>query len=144
MRLVVRELEPGFLVSGQPEVAQLAALADGGVVRLLCLRPDDEEGDYPDAATLAAAAARLGLAFTGAPVRGLDVTDAALAAVDAALDAGGPTLAWCRSGRRVALAWVLARRRRGDAVPALIDAARAAGHDLAGLVDAPPVGAGPD
>lgn len=70
-------LDGTFLVAGQLSADDVAALKDSGLKVLLCLRPDDEEGEYATSETLRAAAEAAGLSFVHAPIRGLDINPAA-------------------------------------------------------------------
>jgi uncharacterized protein (TIGR01244 family) len=45
--------------------------------------------------------------------------------------AGGPLLAFCRSGTRSTMLWAIARSRLGDDPDVLAEKAAAAGYDLA-------------
>jgi sulfide:quinone oxidoreductase len=128
-------LSEGFLVAGQLTREDLESLAADGVRHVLSLRPDDEDGDYATSAELADAAEALGLRFVAAPVRGLEVTPEALAAVEDALATEETAVAYCRSGRRVALAWGLVQAGRGASLRTILENASAAGHDLSELGD---------
>ena len=131
--MTAMEIDDGLAVCGQIGLEDLDALAADGVERVLCLRPDDEEGDYPSSAALAARAKVLGMRFVHVPVRGLEVTTDAIAAVTEALAAPGAVVAYCRSGRRVALAWALSRITQGEAVATVLERGAAAGFDLSEL-----------
>ncbi|HSG91010.1 MAG TPA: TIGR01244 family sulfur transferase [Pseudomonadales bacterium] len=129
------EIDDGLAVCGQLGLEDLDALAADGVRRVLCLRPDDEAGDYPSSDALAARAEALGMHFVNVPVSGLDVTPEAIAAVSEAVAAPGAAVAYCRSGRRVALAWALSRVAQGEDVDRVLGRAAAAGFDLSALAD---------
>ena len=74
-------LDSTFLVAGQLTAEDLPALPAQGIKVLLCLRPDDEEGEYAASDALRAEAEALGLEFVAAPIRGLDINAAALSAL---------------------------------------------------------------
>jgi uncharacterized protein (TIGR01244 family) len=74
-------LDSTFLVAGQLTAEDLQALPAQGLKVLLCLRPDDEEGEYASTEVLRAEAEALGLEFVFAPIRGLDINAAALSAL---------------------------------------------------------------
>ena len=134
-------LDSTFLVAGQLTAADLPALPAQGIKVLLCLRPDDEEGEYAASNALRAEAEALGLEFVAAPIRGLDINAAALSAL-ADLEGRfgeGDTpevLAYCRSGRRVAVAWAHLKRGQGLSVDAILAQAQGAGHDLTPVAEA--------
>ena len=46
-------------------------------------------------------------------------------------DAGGPVLAYCRSGTRSTLLWALARAKAGENPSVIASSAAAAGYDVA-------------
>ena len=133
-------LDGTFLVAGQLSADDVAALKDTGLKVLLCLRPDDEEGEYATSETLRAAAEAAGLSFVHAPIRGLEINSAALEALAALEAAHGAAphpevLAYCRSGRRVAVAWAHLKRGQGLAVDAIVAKAQQAGHDLTPMAE---------
>lgn len=126
-------LEEGLSASAQLDAGDVARLAEEGVTRLICMRPDDEEGEFLPADEIGRLAALHGMRFEHVPVRGLDVTEAARQSLADALASGEQTVAYCRSGRRVAVAWALARVHAGMAPEDAIAAGRAAGIDLGEL-----------
>lgn len=131
--MALRLLAPDVHVAGQIDPSDLQAAIALGVRHVISNRPDGEEPGQPDAATVAAAAAALGLGFTHAPARGLP-DDATVIAVDAVLATGEPVLLFCRSGMRSAAAWALASVRSGRlTVEEAVEAGAGAGFDLRGL-----------
>ena len=64
----IKEIEPGFTVSGQIVVSDLEKLAEKGVRVILNNRPDGEEQDQPPAQSLAPHAQALGMVWVDAPV----------------------------------------------------------------------------
>ena len=52
----------------------------------------------------------------------------------AVLKAGGPVLAFCRSGTRSANVWALAAASTGEDPDALVSAAAGGGYDLSGML----------
>ncbi|MFZ8931322.1 MAG: TIGR01244 family sulfur transferase, partial [Pseudomonadales bacterium] len=134
-------LDSTFLVAGQLTAADLPALPAQGIKVLLCLRPDDEEGEYAASNALRAEAEALGLEFVAAPIRGLDINAAALSALadlEGRFGEGDSpeVLAYCRSGRRVAVAWAHLKRGQGLSVDAILAQAQGAGHDLTPVAEA--------
>ena len=53
---------------------------------------------------------------------------------EAIAQAGGPTLAFCRSGTRSITAWAVGRAMAGDDRQGLADLAAAAGYDLSAVL----------
>lgn len=90
---------PGITTSGQPKEAELAELAERGIVAVIDLRgPNEDRGfDEPEAVQ------RLGMKYMALPVTGLDsVTYDNAAALSSLLEeANGPVLIHCASSNRV-------------------------------------------
>ncbi len=104
----VQKLTDSVSVSPQIAVDDLDVLAKTGFVMVINNRPDGEEPGQPDHRTLAKAAQDAGLSYHYLPMTmaGLDkkmITDFA----DLVQSAGGPVLAYCRSGGRSAFLWAL-------------------------------------
>lgn len=126
-----RALDDRVSVWGQITPADIAAAKAAGFVALVNNRPDGEEPGQPDGATLQRAAQAAGLDYTAIPVDHSGFRDDQVTAMAQALDAaGGPLLAFCRSGTRSTFLWALARARLGDEGAALIAKAAQAGYDL--------------
>ncbi len=122
------------LISVAPQIApeDCAAARTQGFVSIVNNRPDGEEVGQPEGDAVRAAAEGAGLAYTAIPVTGagfsLPQVDAMAAAIDAA---GGPVLAYCRSGTRSIVTWSIGQamsgaRPRGE----LVDLGRGAGYEL--------------
>ena len=126
-----RWLDDALAVTEQLSADDFPRLAELGVQELLCLRPDDEEGDYLTAAEARTLAEAHGMRFVHVPVIGTDVTREALDAIEAALaGAEEKSLAYCRSGRRVAVAWAMVQVHGGRPTPEVLASAAAHGFDL--------------
>lgn len=117
---------------GQISVAQVAEFAAQGFGSILCNRPDAEPGAVPSADIEQAARAH-GMAFAYQPVEfstlGRDDGVAFAKLVDALPK---PILAYCRTGRRCAALWVLARAPLMG-VEAALTASRECGCELEDL-----------
>ena len=111
---MIRQLDDRTWVSGQIAPHQVAELAAQGVTVLINNRPDGEEAGQPLAVEIEDAAAEAGISYHFLPIiRGIGPAD-----VDemqkALREAGdGKLLAFCRSGKRSALACALAHREDG-------------------------------
>lgn len=126
-------LTPDIWVSGQVSPQALAGLAARlGLKRVVNHRPDHEEPGQPTSAEMAAAARAAGLSYDAAPISGFPSPEAVQATAQALLH-GEPTLMFCRSGMRSAVAWAMAARREGAEPDALRAAAADAGYDLSRL-----------
>ncbi|MEO1681572.1 MAG: TIGR01244 family sulfur transferase [Pseudomonadota bacterium] len=126
----IRALSPLYAVSPQIEPQDMTAIAEAGFVAVIDNRPDGEIPPGLRAATMRAAAAEAGLGFVELPVThdtlGPDLAAQQRAAMD---EAGGPVLAYCASGTRCTIVWMLGH---AESTPPdeLLAAARAAGYDL--------------
>lgn len=126
-----RKIDDSILVSPQIAPADLTDAAAAGVTLVINNRPDDEEAGQPSGDAIAAAAQAAGLAYTAIPVTHSGFSHAQVDAMVSALgQAGGPVLAYCRSGTRSTYLWALARAKNGDSPHLLVEKAAAAGYDL--------------
>jgi uncharacterized protein (TIGR01244 family) len=120
--------------SPQISLEDIAIASREGFKAIICNRPDGEDSGQMSAATIAAACAAEGLAFTHIPVAGgMSQTqiDQMASAVEAA---NGSVLAYCRSGTRSTNIWALAMASNGENPESLVEAAAGAGYDLSGLL----------
>ena len=128
-----RKLTDAMSVSPQLNEADFAAAAAQGFKAVICNRPDGEGPDQLPSAQAEDAAKAAGLTFASVPISGAPTQDA-VEAMRAALDAaGGPVLAYCKSGTRSAVLWTLAEAMNGGDPDALLAAAAAGGYDLGHL-----------
>lgn len=134
-----RKLDDRVSVAPQIAVEDVAEAAAAGFVAIINNRPDGEAPDAPQGAEIEAACRVVGLGYTAIPVGHGGFAQPQLDAMAEALDkAGGPVLAYCRSGTRSTLLWSLARAKLGDDPATLHAKANAAGYDLtpvAALID---------
>jgi len=129
MRL--RRLDDDVSVAGQIGPHQVSELRALGVTMLINNRPDGEEPGQPAAAAIAASAKAAGIEYRFIPIAGPISAEQIETMALALAVAGGPALAFCRSGTRSTFLWALARLQLGDDWEALIAKAAAAGYDLA-------------
>lgn len=127
-----RRLSPSVRASPQLSPEALTNLAASGVQRIISNRPDGEDPGQPTAAEMEDAARKAGMDFHWIPVSGMP-NPAQVAAVGALLADGRPTVMFCRSGTRSAIAWAMAERMRGANADDLRAAAAGAGYDLGRL-----------
>ncbi len=123
-------LTPDFAVTGQLGAEDFAEAARLGFKAIVNNRPDGEEdGQLPDHAA-AGQALRAGLSYHYIPAGKLDLfSDRVVDAADAAFAAGGPVLAYCKSGIRCAIIWAAASARDLP-VDAVLGVLSAAGFDF--------------
>lgn len=129
----LRHLAPGLSVAAQLVPSDVAAAAARGYTTLICNRPDGEQPGQPTHEAMAQAAAAAGLRFVYQPVVSGRITTEQVRTFGGALaQAGGPVLAYCRSGTRCATLWALSQAGERPWAEVLA-AAAAAGFDLRGL-----------
>jgi uncharacterized protein (TIGR01244 family) len=122
-----RQVTPSFWASPQISVPDVAEAAKLGCVLIVNNRPEGEADDQTPGAAIAGAASAAGMDYRAIPVAPGGFDEGQVRAMAQALaEAGGPVLAYCRSGTRSTLLWSLAQALEGrdpDAIAA--DAARA-------------------
>ncbi|MEE4301816.1 MAG: TIGR01244 family sulfur transferase [Pseudomonadales bacterium] len=129
-----RWIDDALAIAEQLSADDFPRLAELGVRELLCLRPDDEEGDYLTSAEARRLAEAHGMRFVHVPVKGTDVTAEALDAIEGAIaGADEKSLAYCRSGRRVAVAWAMVQVHGGRPTSDVLASAAGHGFDLTEL-----------
>ncbi|MGV2497612.1 TIGR01244 family sulfur transferase [Pelagerythrobacter aerophilus] len=130
-----KRLSDSLSVTPQIDPANMQALADAGFRSVISNRPDGEEPEQPDWATIERAARDAGMEARHIPVTPSAITDEDAARFGAALEElPGPVVGFCRTGMRSASLWALAN---ADKRPAdeLIATAADAGYDIAPLRD---------
>ena len=134
MTLSLRRVTDAVSVAPQIDPADIAAIKAAGFVAIISNRPDDEEPGQPRGEAIRAAAQDHGLAYSFIPVTHAGFSHPQLDAMAAALaDAGGPVLAYCRSGTRSCNLWALAAAKAGGDPAQLAAAAAGAGYDLGAI-----------
>lgn len=131
----IRQVTPDFAVAPQLSPADMAQAAERGFVRVINNRPDGEAGDQPSSAEMEAAARAAGMDFVHIPVVGGPTPDQVRLQAEAIAEAGGPVLAFCRSGTRSIVTWSLGQAATG-ARPRdeLVQLGANAGYDLAAVL----------
>ena len=129
----IRKVTPEFSVAPQIGPEDVETAKAQGFVKLINNRPDGEVPGQPTSAEIAEAARAAGLGYVHIPFVGRPTREQAEAVAREAAAAGGPVLAFCRSGTRSITAWsvgqVLAGARSRVQVVAL---GANAGYDLSG------------
>jgi len=117
--------------SPQIDVATVATAAAQGVRLIINNRPEAESDDQTPGHAIEAAATAAGLGYVAIPVTHAGFSEPQVAAMAEALaSAGGPVLAYCRSGTRSTLLWALAEASRGTEPAELARHAAKAGYDV--------------
>ena len=130
-----RKVTDDFSVAAQIDLADLSRAAAAGFTLVINNRPDGEAPDQPSSAEVEAAARAAGLEYVHIPVTGrptleqVDEESAVLA------DAGGPVLAFCRSGTRSIITWSLGQAGSGErSREELAKLGADAGYDLSAVL----------
>lgn len=130
----IRKIDDRISVAPQITPSDVGEIARLGFVAIVNNRPDDEEPGQPEGAAIRAAAEAAGLGYTAIPITHAGFSHPQVAAMVTALDAaGGPVLAYCRSGTRSCNLWALASATAGGDPAELVAKGAGAGYDLAGL-----------
>jgi|SRR4249919_1983812 uncharacterized protein (TIGR01244 family) len=127
---MIRQLDDKVMICGQVAPHEVAGLAEQGITVLVNNRPDGEEAGQPLAGEIEDAAAAAGIAYHFVPIiRGIGPAD--VEEMQKALRAaeGGKLLAFCRSGKRSALALALAKRDEGASPDEVVQQLNQAGID---------------
>lgn len=129
-----RRVTEVFAVSPQVNLDDVSRAAAEGFVLLINNRPDGEAPDQPTSAQVEAAAKAFGMAYRYIPVSGQPIPAQVDQMREALTDAGGPVLAFCRSGNRSIVTWAVGEVMAGaDRADLAMKAARA-GYDLRPLL----------
>ncbi len=127
----IRPVTADFAVAPQLTPADMAEAAARGFRLVINNRPDGEAPGQPTGAAMEQAARAAGLDYLALPVRGGPTRAQAEAMQTAVQAAGGPTLAFCRSGTRSVTAWALGQAVAGVRPrDELLRLASDAGYDL--------------
>jgi len=126
----IRPLTERYAVSPQIAPEDMPALRAAGYAAVICNRPDEEVPPELGSAAMREAAEAAGLAFATIPVmHGALGPDTVAAQRRAIAEADGPVLAYCASGTRSTIVWMLGAAP--ETVPdALLQAAQAQGYAL--------------
>jgi uncharacterized protein (TIGR01244 family) len=128
----IRPITPTYAVSPQIEPEDVPDIVAAGFRRVVCNRPDAEVPIELSSEALRIAVEAAGLEFVDNPVTHPTMTAERVAAQREAIDAEGPTLAYCQSGTRSSVLWSLAQAGRMPTDEILAATGRA-GYDLSPL-----------
>ena len=90
----------GVYISEQLTVDDIGHAKAGGIMTIVCNRPDGEGGSQTSSATLAAVAGEHGIEFVYMPMTSPSDAADLVCQVAPILQAQGDVLLYCRSGRR--------------------------------------------
>jgi uncharacterized protein (TIGR01244 family) len=126
-----RKLSDAIWASPQIDVSDIAAAQALGIAMIVNNRPEGESPDQTPGDAIAAAARAVDIGYAAIPVTHAGFSLPQVEAMaDALANAGGPVLAYCRSGTRSTLLWALAQARSGADPEAIATAAQEAGYDV--------------
>lgn len=126
-----RKIDDSISVAPQISVEQVRAAADQGFTMIINNRPDQEEPGQVPGEDIREAARAAGLAYVAIPItHGGFSANQVDAMRDALANAGGPVLAFCRSGTRSTFVWALAKGADGADADELVRKAANAGYDI--------------
>ena len=128
----IRPVTPDFAVAPQLQPGEMAEAKAKGFVFIINNRPDGEAPGQPTAAEMKAAAEAQGLGYVHIPVVGRPTEAQVKAVAEAAAGAGGPVLAFCRSGTRSIVSWSLGQAARPR--EEIVRLGEAAGYDLSSVI----------
>ncbi len=130
-----RRVTDSLSVSPQITVEDVARAKAEGFALIVNNRPDGEDPSQPTGAEIEAAAKAAGLAYVHVPVRGGPTQEQVDAVREAVEAAGGPVLAFCRSGTRSIVTWSIGQALSGAADrETLVRQGYEAGYDLSGVL----------
>lgn len=134
-----RHLTDDFWASPQIALEDVGEAKAQGIALIINNRPEGEAADQVPGEVIEAAARAAGIDYRAIPVTHAGFSEEQVRAMAAAIGgAGGPVLAYCRSGTRSTLLWALAQAATGEAPDTIAAKAASAGYDVApvrGLVD---------
>jgi uncharacterized protein (TIGR01244 family) len=120
----------GVYLTSQVRPEDMLGLNDSNIDTIVDIRPDGEEPNQPSSAQIAAAASKLSIKFHYIPVPHENIPDNAVTALNGVLaNKPGPTVLYCRTGRRAIrlFALVQASLPNGPDTNAILAMARNAG-----------------
>lgn len=126
-----RQLSTQVWASPQIDLDDVANAAAAGFALVVNNRPEGESADQTGGPAIEASVRAAGMDYCAIPITPGGFTREQVEAMAGALArAGGPVLAYCRSGTRSTLLWSLARAAAGEDPDAIAKAALAAGYDI--------------
>ncbi|TCS67211.1 TIGR01244 family sulfur transferase [Primorskyibacter sedentarius] len=129
----IRQITPRYHVSPQISAEDAQALADAGIARVICNRPDAEVPPSHQAQAIEAAIRAAGMDFAVLPLTHQTMTPENIAAqAELVESAGGPVLAYCASGTRCSVIWALGQAGKLP-VDEILATTQRAGYALDGL-----------
>ena len=130
----IRKISDSLSVSPQISASDVAQIAVDGYRAIICNRPDGEAADQPLFEEIEDAAQQVGIEVKYIPItQGKVRDDDAEAFGEAVKSLPGPILAYCRTGTRSVTLWSLSEAEFTP-LPDILETAKTAGYDMAGVV----------
>ena len=129
-----RRVTDTLSVSPQITPGDVAHAKAQGFVAIINNRPDGEAPDQPTSAEIESAAKAAGLSYVHIPVRGGPTPDQVEETKQAIESAGGPVLAFCRTGTRCIVTWSIGQALAGADREELLRLGAGAGYDLSAVL----------
>ena len=95
-----KKFAAGVYVSEQLSIEDVGQAKAGGILTIVCNRPDGEGGNQTSSSTLAAVAGEEGMNFVYLPMTSPGDAAGLVTQLAPLLEASGDILLYCRSGRR--------------------------------------------
>ena len=129
----IHKVTHNFFVTAQIETADTDAIAEAGIVRVICNRPDQEVPVPLRADAIGSAVHAAGIDFAVLPITHQSMTQSAVAQQSELINsADGPVLAYCASGTRSTVIWALGQVGTLS-VNEILNCAAQAGYELSDL-----------
>ncbi|AEF54511.1 TIGR01244 family sulfur transferase [Marinomonas posidonica] len=124
------QLDDHYFVTPQISVEDLAALKAQGFSLIVNNRPDGEAEDQPSAQSLKEAAEAMGFEYAWNPIELPKLAQSHVDLQGNVLSESKKTLAFCRTGTRSSVLWVLLENGKGRNYSDLVAEVSAKGFDL--------------
>lgn len=126
----ITELSSLYFVSPQIAVSDVASLKAQGFDVIVNNRPDGEAEDQPTSADIQAAAEQAGLRYVYNPVDLSKLSQKEVSAQNELMQADEKVFAYCRTGTRSSVLWVLANQKDETSFITLVAEVMKKGFDL--------------
>ena len=126
----VVQIDEFYFVSPQVLREDLSELKKQGFEKIINNRPDGESDDQPSGESLRVAVEMLGMKYVSNPIELPKLSQAHIDAQSDALVESEKTLAFCRTGTRSSVLWVLMKNAQGEEYQELVSQVSGKGFDL--------------
>lgn len=126
----ITELSSHYFVSPQIELSDINALKEQGFAVIVNNRPDGESEDQPSSAEVQAAVEQAGLRYVYNPVDLQSLSLKEVLVQNELIETGDKVFAYCRTGTRSSVLWVLANQKDEASFVTLVADVMRKGFDL--------------